>query len=76
MEPDDLAMAPIAGAGLNVSSAIVLRARIRVALDQPGWWRDEEIAQQIQDTVMRAAAWYFVRARNARGTVNGLPMNP
>ena len=40
---------------------------VLVALDQPGWWRNEEIAQQIQDTVMRAAAWYYVRARNARG---------
>jgi len=36
-------------------------------LDQPGWWRNEEIAGQVKDTVMRAAAWYFVRARNARG---------
>jgi len=40
---------------------------VLVALDQPGWWRNEEIAQQIQDTVMRAAAWYYVRARNTRG---------
>jgi len=40
---------------------------VLVALDQPGWWRNEEIAQQIQDTVMRAAAWYYVRVRNARG---------
>ena len=40
---------------------------VLVALDQPGWWRNKEIAQQIQDTVMRAAAWYYVRARNARG---------
>lgn len=37
------------------------------ALDQRGWWRNEEIAEQVKDTVMRAAAWYFVRARNARG---------
>ena len=40
---------------------------VLAALDQRGWWRDEEIAQQIQDTVMRAAAWYYVRARNGRG---------
>jgi len=39
------------------------------ALDQPGWWRNEEIAGQVQDTVMRAAAWYYVRARNARGAL-------
>jgi hypothetical protein len=36
MEPEDVAMAPIAGAGLNVSSAIVLRARTRVVVgDRP-----------------------------------------
>ncbi|HXZ46943.1 MAG TPA: malonyl-CoA decarboxylase [Pseudolabrys sp.] len=40
---------------------------VLAALDQPSWWRNEDIAQQIQDTVMRAAAWYYVRARNARG---------
>ncbi|MGA8997972.1 MAG: malonyl-CoA decarboxylase [Pseudolabrys sp.] len=37
-------------------------------LDQPGWWRDEDTAAEIQDSVMRAAAWYFLRARNQRGT--------
>jgi malonyl-CoA decarboxylase len=37
------------------------------ALDQPGWWRNDEIAGQVRDTVMRAAAWYYVRARNVRG---------
>ena len=36
MEPDDVAMAPVTGAGLNVSSAIVLRARTRVVVgDRP-----------------------------------------
>ena len=38
------------------------------ALDPPGWWRDEETAAQLQDPVMRAAAWYYLRARNERGT--------
>ncbi len=37
-------------------------------LDQPGWWRDEDTAAEVQDLVMRAAAWYFLRARNQRGT--------
>ncbi|HEY6025105.1 MAG TPA: malonyl-CoA decarboxylase [Pseudolabrys sp.] len=37
------------------------------ALEQPGWWRNEETAEQVKDTVMRAAAWYFLRARNGRG---------
>jgi len=34
MEPEDVAMAPVAGAGLNVSSAIVLRARTRVVVGE------------------------------------------
>ena len=38
------------------------------ALDVSGWWRNPETAEQLKDTVMRAAAWYFLRARNARGT--------
>jgi malonyl-CoA decarboxylase len=37
------------------------------ALDQADWWHNEEIAVQVQDTVMRAAAWYYLRARNERG---------
>jgi malonyl-CoA decarboxylase len=36
-------------------------------LDQPGWWRNEDTAAQLKDSVMRAAAWYFMRARNDRG---------
>jgi malonyl-CoA decarboxylase len=37
------------------------------ALDTPGWWRDPETASRLQDIVKRAAAWYFLRARNGRG---------
>ncbi|MGH6990173.1 MAG: malonyl-CoA decarboxylase [Stellaceae bacterium] len=37
------------------------------ALDRPNWWADAEIAERLQDPVMRAAAWYFLRARNSRG---------
>ena len=35
--------------------------------DVPDWWRDPETAAQLQDPLMRAAAWYFLRARNRRG---------
>ena len=35
------------------------------ALDEPGWWADPALAERLQDPVMRAAAWYFLRARNA-----------
>ena len=36
--------------------------------DLPDWWRNEETTAQVQDTLMRSAAWYFLRARNERGT--------
>jgi malonyl-CoA decarboxylase len=37
------------------------------ALDDANWWRDEETAARLQDPLMRAAAWYFLRARSERG---------
>jgi malonyl-CoA decarboxylase len=38
-----------------------------VALDNTGWWRNPETAEQLHDPLMRAAAWYFLRARTKRG---------
>src|SRR5690242_15603347 len=38
------------------------------ALEQPGWWHNEETVARLQDPMMRAAAWYYLRARNRRGT--------
>jgi len=49
-------------AALNDADKAVL-----AALDTPGWWQDAEIAERLQGPVTRAAAWYFVRARNKRG---------
>ncbi|HEY1475779.1 MAG TPA: malonyl-CoA decarboxylase [Pseudolabrys sp.] len=37
------------------------------ALDDANWWRDPETAARLQDPLMRAAAWYFLRARNGHG---------
>jgi malonyl-CoA decarboxylase len=37
------------------------------ALDDPNWWRNEATATKLQDPLMRAAAWYFLRARTSRG---------
>jgi len=37
------------------------------ALDSPDWWRDAATAERLHDPLMRAAAVYFLRARNARG---------
>jgi malonyl-CoA decarboxylase len=37
------------------------------ALDEPDWWRVQDMAARLQDPLMRAAASYFLRARNGRG---------
>jgi malonyl-CoA decarboxylase len=37
------------------------------ALDRAGWWSDPETAERLRDPLMRAAAWYFMRARGPRG---------
>jgi malonyl-CoA decarboxylase len=42
------------------------------ALDEPDWWQDETKVAALQDPLMRAAAWYFLRARSPRG----LPLDP
>jgi malonyl-CoA decarboxylase len=37
------------------------------ALDNPDWWRSPEIAERLREPLIRAAAWYYLRARNSRG---------
>src|SRR5262249_33912135 len=37
------------------------------ALDQPGWWREPERYEPIEEPFLRAAAWYYLNARNRRG---------
>src|ERR1700723_2122422 len=36
-------------------------------LVQPDWWRDPAIATAVREPFLRAAAWYYLRARNGRG---------
>ncbi|HZL31919.1 MAG TPA: malonyl-CoA decarboxylase [Pseudolabrys sp.] len=36
-------------------------------LDEAGWWLDAEKAEALRDPMMRAAAWYYLRARTPRG---------
>ena len=36
-------------------------------LDRPEWWRDEIAAENVREPLLRAAAWYYLRARTARG---------
>ncbi|MBM3529386.1 MAG: MCD, Malonyl-CoA decarboxylase MCD [Alphaproteobacteria bacterium] len=35
-------------------------------LDTPGWWTAPATSEPLREPMMRAAAWYYVRARNAR----------
>jgi malonyl-CoA decarboxylase len=37
------------------------------ALDHPDWWRNPETAEGLREPLLRAAAWYYMRARNGRG---------
>jgi malonyl-CoA decarboxylase len=37
------------------------------ALDQPDWWRVEDTTERVREPLLRAAAWYYLRARNSRG---------
>jgi malonyl-CoA decarboxylase len=36
-------------------------------LDNENWWRTPELADQVEPPLLRAAAWYYMRARNGRG---------
>jgi malonyl-CoA decarboxylase len=38
-------------------------------LERPHWWTDPEIFTQLEEPLMRAAGWYFLRARSKRGTL-------
>jgi len=37
------------------------------ALDDDNWWRSSDVAELVRDPLTRAAAWYYLRARNSRG---------
>jgi malonyl-CoA decarboxylase len=37
------------------------------ALDRVDWWLDDQLIEVLGEPILRAAAWYFVRARNGRG---------
>jgi malonyl-CoA decarboxylase len=54
-------------AAINETDRIVLEL-----LERPHWWTDPEIFSQLEQPLMRAAAWYFLRAKTPRGT----PIDP
>ncbi len=37
------------------------------ALDNDDWWRAPDVTEKLREPLLRAAAWYYVRARNGRG---------
>jgi len=37
------------------------------ALDNADWWRTPEVAENLREPLLRAAAWYYMRGRNGRG---------
>ena len=37
------------------------------ALDRANWWLDRGLVERLGEPIRRAAAWYYLRARNARG---------
>jgi malonyl-CoA decarboxylase len=37
------------------------------ALDTADWWRTPHVAEGLREPLLRAAAWYYMRARNSRG---------
>jgi malonyl-CoA decarboxylase len=41
-------------------------------LDIDGWWQVPETREPVEEPLMRAAAWYFLHAKNQRG----LPIDP
>jgi malonyl-CoA decarboxylase len=50
------------------SAALSEEDKIALAgLDKEGWWREPETRDPIEEPLMRAAAWYYLRARNGRG---------
>jgi malonyl-CoA decarboxylase len=44
---------------------------VLATLDGSNWWRDPESTEKLREPLLRAAAYYYVRARNRRG----LPMD-
>jgi len=36
-------------------------------LDDENWWQSPDLADQVREPLLRAAAWYYMRARNGRG---------
>jgi malonyl-CoA decarboxylase len=55
------------------SRALTAEDRAALAnLDIEGWWQLDRTREPLREVLVRAAAWYFIHARNARG----VPLDP
>src|SRR6476469_4185278 len=53
----------------GVSLVLTPDDRVELAnLDIPGWWQTPETREPVREPLLRAAAWYYLRVRGARGT--------
>jgi malonyl-CoA decarboxylase len=55
---------------LQTDNSIAISVEDRAALtglDKPGWWQNEDARAALREPLLRAAAWYFLRAKNRRG---------
>jgi malonyl-CoA decarboxylase len=51
------------------SKVLTVSDRERLAaLDRPLWWQDEKARDEIEEPLLRAAAWYFLHAKTRSGT--------
>jgi malonyl-CoA decarboxylase len=53
----------------KADNSIAIPAEDRAALaglDRQGWWQLEEAREPLREPLLRAAAWYFLRAKNHR----------
>jgi malonyl-CoA decarboxylase len=56
---------------MNVENSAVLTSEdqaILANLDTPDWWQDPRLRDPVREPLLRAAGYYFMHARNARGT--------
>jgi malonyl-CoA decarboxylase len=52
----------------ETSRAITPEDRLALAhLDSPGWWQSAKTRDEVEEPLLRAAAWYFLRARGRNG---------
>ncbi|MBV9556132.1 MAG: malonyl-CoA decarboxylase [Pseudolabrys sp.] len=55
---------------LKAENSVALNEADRAAfslMERPHWWTDPEVFSKLEDPLMRAAAFYYLRAKNPRG---------